>query len=457
MISPQELIEDSLEKIEGLNEVFHAYLTINPRAVDQAQQCEDELKSGQWRGPLHGIPISIKDLIQTADLPTTAGSKVVSARISYRKDATLIKNLREAGAIILGKTNLHEFAYGVTTENSHFGTAINPWDNRVVAGGSSGGSAVSAATGMCQGSVGTDTRGSIRIPAAACGVTGFKPTVDKVPMSGIIPLSPSLDHAGPIARSVEMAALLVSCMAQDESLDPYRFPYEPPPSSFQMGVSTYHMDKIDPEINQSIWEAIDIFQQAGISIKPVSIDGIEDALHASTVITSVEALRFHRPLMEKQPEAYGPKVLERLEAGKQYSAADLAAAQRTQKRITSSFTKAFQEVNCLIGATLPCLPPRLGTDSLQITSRAESVVDAFTRLNAPQNLSGIPALALPCGFSKTGLPLSMQIIGSSGHDRLVLQVGHFYQNLTDWHRKKPSLSEHFSEGYSCLTSSNPQR
>lgn len=405
--------------------------------MSQAQQLGNELKSGQWRGPLHGVPISIKDLVQTADLPTTAGSKVVSGRINCGKDAALIKSLREAGAIILGKTNLHEFAYGVTTENFHFGTAVNPWNNRVVAGGSSGGSAVSVATTMCQGSVGTDTRGSIRIPAAACGVTGFKPTADIVPMSGVIPLSPSLDHAGPIARSAEMVAILVSCMAQDESLDPYRFPYEPLPSNFQMGVSTYHMDKIDPEINRAIEVAIDIFKQVGVSIKPVSIDGIEDALHASAVITSVEALQFHKPLMEKQPEAYGPKVLERLEAGKQYSAADLEAAHRTKKKIARSFTEKLQEVHCLIGATLPCLPPELGTDSMQINGREESVIDAFTRLNAPQNLSGIPALALPCGFSKTGLPLSMQIIGSSRQDRLVLQVGQFYQTLTNWHRRNP--------------------
>ena len=217
-ISPQALIENSLRRIESLNEVFHAYLATNPHAIGQAQQRGNELKSGQWRGPLHGMPISIKDLVQTADLPTTAGSKVVSRRINCGQDAALIKRLREAGAIILGKTNLHEFAYGVTTENFHFGTAVNPWNNRVVAGGSSGGSAVSVATEMCQGSVGTDTRGSIRIPAAACGVTGFKPTAKIVPMSGVVPLSPSLDHAGPIARTAEMAAVLVSCMAQDLSL-----------------------------------------------------------------------------------------------------------------------------------------------------------------------------------------------------------------------------------------------
>ncbi len=436
-ISPQALIENSLRRIESLNEVFHAYLATNPHAIGQAQQRGNELKSGQWRGPLHGMPISIKDLVQTADLPTTAGSKVVSRRINCGQDAALIKRLREAGAIILGKTNLHEFAYGVTTENFHFGTAVNPWNNRVVAGGSSGGSAVSVATEMCQGSVGTDTRGSIRIPAAACGVTGFKPTAKIVPMSGVVPLSPSLDHAGPIARTAEMAAVLVSCMAQDKSLDPYISPYEPLPSNFQIGVSTYHMDRIDLEIKQAIWRAIDIFKQVGVSIKSVNIDGIEDALHASTIITSVEALQFHRPLMEKQPEAYGPKVLERLEAGQQYSAAELEAAQMTQKRIASSFAKKLQEVNCLIGATLPCLPSDLGADSLQINGRKESVVNAFTRLNAPQNLSGIPALALPCGFSKTGLPLSMQVMGARGQDRLVLQVGQFYQTLTDWHRRNP--------------------
>ena len=437
-VSSQGLIEHSLERIESLNEAFHAYLAVNPRALKDAQRCDDELKAGQWRGPLHGVPISLKDIIQTADLPTTAGSKVQSRSIQSKEDATLVTHLREAGAVIIGKTNLHEFAYGVTTENVHFGTAVNPWNQGVVAGGSSGGSAVSVATEMCHGSVGTDTRGSIRIPAACCGVTGFKPTAGTVSMSGVVPLSPTLDHAGPIARSVEEAAILAAILSQDETLEPYSFPYEPPPSA-QLGICSYYLDNVDPEIEQSVWAAIDSLKKAGITVKAVDIDGIGDALQASTVITSVEALCFHNSLLKKQRGSYGPQIVERLEAGRKFTAVELAEALITRRKLAASFAKAFQEVDCLVGATIPCLPPELGTASVQVSGRDESVVDALTRLNAPQNLAGIPALALPCGFSETGLPMSMQIIGARGQDRLVLRLGHLYQTLTNWHEQKPPL------------------
>ncbi len=211
-----------------------------------------------------------------------------------------------------------------------------PGNQGVVAGGSSGGSAVSVAAGMCHGSVGTDTRGSIRIPAACCGVTGFKPTAGSVSMAGVIPLSPTLDHAGPIARSVEEAAILAACLCQDESLEPYSFPYEPPPS-VQLGICSYYLDNIDPEIEQSVWTAIDALKQAGITVKAVDIEAIGDALQASTVITSVEALCLHDKLIEEQRGSYGAQVLERLEAGRQYSAVDLAKALATRRKIVASF------------------------------------------------------------------------------------------------------------------------
>ncbi len=435
-ISPLDLVQEAKRKIEALNPTLNAYISVNPAAEEEARQLEVELQAGQWRGPLHGIPISLKDIIDAEGMATTAGSKVFGEGLQAASDAALVGRLRASGAVVLGKTNLHEFAYGVTSENSHFGTVGNPWNSELIAGGSSGGSAVSVATRMCFGSVGTDTRGSIRIPAACCGVTGFKPTLGKVPMDGVIPLSPTLDHAGPIARSVEDAAVLASILCDDSSLEPFRFRFDPPPQ-VRLGICPYFLDRIDPEIEQAVWSAIDVMKQAGMVVKAVDIEELADAIPASTVIASVEALCYHRQFLEEHQDGYTQNVFERLQTGRRHEAVDLAEAFFTRRKIGRLLAEVFEEVDCLVGATIPCLPPAVGSSSIDVSGSEEAIVDALVRMNAAQNVAGVPALSLPCGLSSASIPLSLQLIAASGNDQLLLRLGHFFQSVTDWHLQKP--------------------
>ncbi len=435
-ISPLDLVQEAKGRIEALNPTLNAYISVNPSAEEEARQLEVELQAGQWRGPLHGIPISLKDIIDAEGMTTTAGSRVFGDGRQAGADATLVKRLRAGGAVVLGKTNLHEFAYGVTSENPHFGTVGNPWNSELIAGGSSAGSTVSVATRMCFGSIGTDTRGSIRIPAACCGVTGFKPTLGKVSMDGVIPLSPTLDHAGPIARSVEDAAVLASILCDDSSLEPFRFRFDPPPK-ITLGICPYFLDRIDAEIEQAVWSAIDVMKKAGMVVKAVDIEKLADAIPASAVIASVEALCYHRQLLDEKQDGYGENVFKRLQTGRQHDAVDLAEAFFTRKKIGRVLAEVFEEVDCLVGATIPCLPPAVGSSSIDVSGTEEGIVDALVRMNAAQNVAGIPALCLPCGLSSAGLPLSLQLIAASGKDQLLLHLGHFFQSVTDWHLQKP--------------------
>ena len=435
-ISPLELVREAQARIESRNSTLNAYISVNSSAEEEARQLEVELQAGQWRGPLHGIPISLKDIIDVEGTATTAGSAVFGEGRQAKTDAALVKRLHAGGAVILGKTNLHEFAYGVTSENPHFGTVGNPWNSELIAGGSSGGSAVSVATRMCFGSVGTDTRGSIRIPAACCGVTGFKPTLGKVPMDGVIPLSPTLDHAGPIARCVEDAAVLASILCQDPSLEPFRFRFEPPPQ-VTLGICPYFLDRVDPEIEQAVWSGIDVLKQAGLAVKAVDIERLVDAIPASAVIASVEALCYHREFLDTNQDGYGENVFERLQTGRQHEAVDLAEAFFTRTEIGRAFAQVFEEVDCLVGATIPCLPPTLGSSSIDVSGTDEGIVDALVRMNAAQNVAGVPALSLPCGLSDAGMPISMQLIAARGQDQMLLRVGHTFQSVTEWHLQEP--------------------
>ena len=435
-ISPLDLLREAQQRIESLNSTLNAYISVNSSAEEEARQLEVELQAGQWRGPLHGIPISLKDIIDAKGTATTAGSRVFGEGRQVETDAALVERLRAGGAVILGKTNLHEFAYGVTSENPHFGTVGNPWNSELIAGGSSGGSAVSVATRMCFGSVGTDTRGSIRIPAACCGVTGFKPTLGKVPLDGVIPLSPTLDHAGPIARSVEDAAVLASILCEDPTLEPFRFRFEPPPQ-VTVGICPYFLDRIDSEIEQAVWSGIDVLKQAGLAVKAVDIEKLVDAIPASTVIASVEALCYHRQFLDEQQDGYGENVLERLQTGRQHDAVDLAEAFFTRRETGRVFAEIFEEVDCLVGATIPCLPPAVGSNSIDVSGTEEGIVDALVRMNAAQNVAGVPALSLPCGFSTVNTPISLQLIAARGEDQVLLRLGHFFQSVTDWHLQRP--------------------
>ena len=429
--SAVEIAEAHVARMEALEPELNAFITRNARAVDDAR------KVGQ--GPLAGVPLSVKDLILTRGMPTTAGSKTFGKKLPARADAPVARKLRRAGAVLLGKTNLHELAMGVTTVNEHYGPARNPWDTSRVAGGSSGGSAVAVASGMGAGSVGTDTRGSIRIPAACCGITGLKPTFGLIDTEGVIPLAATLDHLGPMTRSVEDAALLLGVMvgnkrsaarwlhAVDDAPDP----------GIRLGVCDTLFEKVDAAIATPVSEALEVFRRGGWSIGEVQIPLLEEAHAASGIITSAEALAFHLERLEANPEAIGPLVRSRLEKGRALTAVDYVKANMTRALFTAAWGEAFQGVDCVLAPVLAALPPRIDEHNVMINGEQSNTLDAFTRLTALANMAGIPALAIPCGISADGLPVSLQLIAAQGREDILLSLGAWYQRDTNWHARRP--------------------
>jgi len=341
--------------------------------------------------------------------------------------------------VILGKTNLNEFAYGVTGENTHFGNSGNPWDPTRMSGGSSGGSAVAVATGIVPGAVGTDTRGSIRIPAACCGITGFKPTRGRIPLKGVLPLSRTLDHAGPLAHTVPDAALLYHVMAGGREPDRVtREALATPLKGLRFAVPSFFRAGLDAEVARALDEALEVLEGAGLELVEIQVPELEGSLAASAVIAGAEALAVHDERMKERPGAFDPAVLARLEKGYRLTGLELARAQEHRERLSLAYRRAFREVDLMVAPSLPGLPPPMGDHQVQVGGgREEWVVDAFCRLMAPQNMTGTPALSVPCGFTPEGLPLGFQIWGPRGEDGRVLAAGEAYQVRTDWHLRRP--------------------
>ncbi len=438
-LSPTDVVRAALQQIERCNPRLNALISLSPTALDAAFAIERKVRAGQSVGPLAGVPVSIKDLILTRDLPTTAGSRVFGTGLTSKKDALLVRALRRAGAVVVGKAHLHEFAFGVTNENAHFGPARNPWDPDRVSGGSSGGSAVSVAAGMCLASIGTDTRGSVRIPSAFCGLVGLKPTLGTIPLEGVLPLSWTLDHAGPIVRRVRDAALLFQVLRPRGRTD-YLAALSPGSRKLRLrlGVCDYYWTRLDGETKDALDEAVEAFEKHGFQLYPVSIPSIDEALEASRILAASEALAYHRKFIRDKPQAYDPAVLERLRQGETISGVQMAEALHLRRGLIESFREAFRRVDCLVGATVPSLPPRVGQGHLSINGEQEPIVENLVRMNAPQNVAGVPALALPCGFSRDGLPLSMQLIAGFNQEASLFALGHWYQQRTNWHSRQPS-------------------
>ncbi|MHB1327357.1 MAG: amidase [Gemmatimonadales bacterium] len=438
-ISPVELVEAALAQVGRTNPKLNALLSLTvDSALSSAHRVERAVMAKRAVGPLAGVPISIKDLILTRDAPTTLGSNIIPGGLPAAVDAPVVARLRRAGAAIIGKANLHEVALGVTNVNEHFGPARNPWDPTRIAGGSSGGSAVAVAAGMGLGSVGTDTRGSIRIPAACCGVVGFKPTYGAVSSEGVFPLAASLDHVGPIARSVEDAAIMFAVMAGGRArlADVLRAVDRTPPRP-RIGVAEFFLRDLDREVAKSVEAALKEFERFGAQLVSVDIPELEPALEASRVIVLAEAISYHDPMIRKNRKGYGPNVLARLMGGYQVIGLELVRAEAVRLELMSAYTKLFGEVDALIGAVLPVEAPRISSKMLKVGGKRIPLAEGFCRYNAPQNLTGVPALALPCGMTRSGLPIGLQIIGGWGHDAKVLGLGAAFQRVTDWHSKRP--------------------
>ncbi|MCC6930259.1 MAG: amidase [Gemmatimonadaceae bacterium] len=439
--SPVDLVRDILDAIGRHNPSLNAYITVTgDAALEAADKVEKLVAAKKDPGPLAGVPIAIKDLILTSDAPTTAGSKVFGDGIPAGDEAPVVKRLRKAGAIILGKTNLHEVALGVTSANEHFGPARNPWNAEHVAGGSSGGSGAAVAAGLCAAAVGTDTRGSIRIPAACCGVTGFKPTYGLLPNEGIVPLSPSLDHVGPMTHTVADAAIMLGVMTGAKGgVERFVKALRHSSKGLVVGVSEYHLRDLDGEIAKAIDKALKVLRPLVKEIRDVEIPALEGAQEASGVITASEAIAYHDRYLKHNPAAYGPLVRKRLEGGYKHSALDYLNAMARRETVRAAFAQTFAEVDVLVGATLPALPPRINEQVVHIDGREVNAVEAFTRFNAPQNLAGLPALSVPCGLAK-GLPIGLQFFAAEGADEQVLAIGAAFQRETHWHQRRPPIA-----------------
>ena len=438
-----------LERIERSQPQLKAFITVTrERALEDARSSEQRFRKKSPRGPFDGIPIVLKDNIWTAGIRTTAGSKILADFVPDR-DATIAARLRRAGVVLLGKTNMHEFAYGVTTENPHFGTAHNPWELARSPGGSSGGSAAAVAAGLCVASVGTDTGGSIRIPSALCGIVGLKPTFGRVSCLGTVPLAPSFDHVGPIARTANDAAILLDAIAGRDPADAttlaqpaYRsagnirdlaaeLRRRPKKRPLLLGLPReYFFNHVDPEIRAAIDAAARKFEKLGARVEEVSLTHVSEGDEPSTTIALAEATNVHRAAgwYPAHAENYGEDVRKRLELGAEIRAADFLAAKDTCRAVREDFDLALKNVDAILAPTTPIAAPLIGEKLANIAGHEEPVRGALIRLNRPANLTGHPAISIPCGFTRAGLPIGLQIIGRMWDERSLLAIADFFES-----------------------------
>jgi aspartyl-tRNA(Asn)/glutamyl-tRNA(Gln) amidotransferase subunit A len=448
-ISPSEVAGAFLERIGELNCQLNAYIYVNPDEVrKEARQADQEIVRGRYRGPLHGIPIAVKDNILTARIPTTAGSKILKVFVPT-KNAFVVERLRRAGAIILGKTNLSEFAYGATTNNAHFGPTLNPWDTQRSPGGSSGGSAAAVAASMAAASLGTDTGGSIRIPSALCGVVGFKPTFGRVSCQGIVPLAASFDHVGPLARTVLDIAIVLHNIAGYDSRDGgsarrsvpnYPALLKKRLARFRLGVpKQFYFDALDEEVRTALDTAIQCLRKLGASLQEVSLPHVAESSEPSAQAAFAEATSYHQlaGYFPARANEYGQDVRERLEIGAKVLATDYLKAFAIIKLVRKDFEDAFASVDAILAPTVPIPAPSTRAKTVEINSHVEPVRLALIRLNRVQNITGLPAISVPCGFTRTGLPIGMQIIGRAFDEPTVLRLAHAYEEATQWHLLRP--------------------
>jgi aspartyl-tRNA(Asn)/glutamyl-tRNA(Gln) amidotransferase subunit A len=419
-VSPVEVTRECLETIERLNPILNAFITVTAEsALAEATQAEKEIQAGRWRGPLHGIPVGLKDLIDTAGVRTTAGSAVFADRIPT-EDANVVNKLRAAGAVIVGKHNLHEFAYGGSSLISHFGPVRNPVDPDFVAGGSSGGSASAVASGMCYAAIGTDTAGSIREPAALCGIVGLKPTFDLVSTRGIIPLSRSLDHAGPITRCVEDAAILLDTIAAKKTN--YRDGLKSNISGFVIGIPRgFFFDDLDADVTAAVEDAIDAFRRIGATVRDIELPRSTDR-----TLQSYESYSYHRATVASTPELYQPETLRRIKSGERVTEPQYQTALRELQESRAEIADNFREMDVLLTPTTPVPAPRI-SDLISNQALLRPAELLLLRNTRPVNVWGMPAISVPCGFTSAGLPIGLQIIGPHLGELKVLQAAYAYE------------------------------
>jgi aspartyl-tRNA(Asn)/glutamyl-tRNA(Gln) amidotransferase subunit A len=440
-LSPQLLTEACFRQIEQLNPALNAFITVCDQARIETRESEN---SHLLSSPLFSIPFAIKDLFETKGIRTTAGSLFLKDYVPD-EDAFVIDKLKTAGAVIMGKANTHEIALGVTTVNPHYGATRNPWDANRIAGGSSGGSAVAVASGMSFAALGTDTGGSIRIPASLCGVVGLKPTYGRVSLRGVFPLSWNLDHVGPLTRTVKDAALVLQVIAGYDADDP---------SSINVKVNDYlgqiddpikgkriawavgaYIEGSDAEVLSAVNEAANIFMSLGANVEKVEMVFLSDAALANGLMTQSDGAAYHRERLTQHPDWFGADVRQRLEAGRATTSTEYSLARHTQTEMKHRLAKLFEEYDFILLPTTPITAPFIeGNDAVEQARR-------LTRFTAPFNLTGLPAISIPCGFDKQGLPIGLQIVSRSWNEAGVLQAARAYERETNGETRHPPIVE----------------
>jgi aspartyl-tRNA(Asn)/glutamyl-tRNA(Gln) amidotransferase subunit A len=445
-ISAVEITQECLERIERLNPALNAFITVmSESALEDARRADAEIQRGEWRGPLHGVPVALKDLIDTAGVRTTAASALYKDRVP-KQDADVVRRLRQAGAVILGKNNLHEFAYGGSSLISYFGDVHNPWDVGRIAGGSSGGSAAAVVAGLAYAAIGTDTAGSIREPAALCGCVGLKPTYGRVSGRGVIPLSLSLDHVGPLASTVADAATVLQAIAGYDAADittadvpvaDYVAALREDAKPLRVGVlRDYFFDDLDAEVASAMEHAL-----RGIATLVAEVKEVRLEVPLDRTLQAAESYAFHAENVAKSPQLYQPETLRRIRSGETVSAAEYIQRRHELDEARRGIGQIFAEVDLLVTPTMPMPAPAIA----DLRADPEALRPAELKLlrnTRPFNVWGLPAISVPCGFTQSGLPIGLQIAGPHWREDLVLRLAHAYEQATAWHKRSVSWSDH---------------
>jgi aspartyl-tRNA(Asn)/glutamyl-tRNA(Gln) amidotransferase subunit A len=440
-VSSAELVRACLERIDRYDKTLGAFITLTAdAATEEAKRADARLAAGEDSGPLHGIPIALKDLFDTAGVRTTAGSRILADRVPA-EDAVAVAHLRAAGCVLLGKLNLHEWAFGVTNQNPHFGPTVNPYDPTRIPGGSSGGSAAALAAGFCYLAPGTDTGGSIRIPSALCGVAGLKPTYGRVSVRGVIPLAWTLDHAGPLARTSTDLALALNAMAGHDARDPLSIdvPTEDYTRDLEKGArglralvpANHFFDDVDPEVERAVREAIATLRSLGATIEERPLPMVDRLDFAQSMIIRADAAAYHSEDLRVRASDIGGDVLERLRNGERVTGVQYAQARHERDLLRHAWTELLNGYDVILTPTtrVPA-PPRSGEDAVAMAGR-------LTANTSPFNLTGLPTVSVPCGFTSAGLPIGLQLAAGPWREALVLRAARAYERATNWHERMP--------------------
>jgi aspartyl-tRNA(Asn)/glutamyl-tRNA(Gln) amidotransferase subunit A len=443
-VSPVALTEACLERIEQVDGKLNSFIHVSAHALDAARVAQAEIKKGKWRGPLHGIPIGVKDNFLTHDMPTTAGSTAPGLSFPMR-DSAAAARLRAAGAVLIGKTRTHEFAWGNVTP-----LVCNPWDVTRVPSGSSGGSGAAVAAGLCFAGLGSDTGGSIRMPAAACGTVGLKATFGRISRDGVVPHSWSLDHAGALTRTVADTALMMQALAGYDAADPacqaqavpdYTKALNKSVKGLRIGVCRNHFfERLQEDVERATEKAIDDLARAGAKIQEFKLPLLEYGLGAIYAIELSSSTAYHdASLRAGRVPHYEPDVRMLVEMGRLVTGPDYLLAEQYRSLLMQAYCKVFETVDVVIGPTTPITAWKRGEWNVQVAGQAESVLAAYWRFTYPYNLTGLPAMSVPCGFDRDGLPVGLQIAARPFDEATVLRIGHAYESSHEWKDRWPDL------------------